>query len=85
VISCVFGDWDFDPTVQPRAAYRAGTKWPLKWTLGGVVPVHPLDSVQQTVPLVALAAHWAEAHPDLLQVMAGPVEVDGFPRSQQAH
>lgn len=81
MIACVFGDWTFDPAAHPVAAFRPDHIMPLAWRSWTVTEVSWMDPIEQTVPYVALAAHWAKAHPDQLEALVGPVEVDTFPRS----
>jgi hypothetical protein len=74
---CVFGDWRFSLTAAAVAAYRPGGYLPLTWESYRVVEVPPSTplSDQRAIARIALAAHWAEAHPSLLAALVGPFEL----------
>jgi hypothetical protein len=77
---CALCAWQFRWDDEPVAAYRPGEWLPLQWQGQGVREVLLGDSLGKTAPSVALAAHWAREHRNLLEAMIGPVELDGFPR-----
>jgi hypothetical protein len=80
-VECIFGDWSFDLTAACVAAFRPEHILPLAWEGSSVTEVSPADGISRSVPYVALAAHWAEVHPDLLAAIVGPFEVARFPRT----
>lgn len=78
---CLFGDWSFDPFAVPLCAFRQGGTVPLRWDGARIREVHGYELMTESVPWVALAAHWAVEHRVILEVMVGPVETDMFPRA----
>lgn len=80
---CVFGDWVFNVGAAPLCAFRAGGQFPLRWDGAKVREVILSEGLWETTPWVALAAHWAQEHRMILEVMVGPVELDVFPRTGQ--
>lgn len=84
-VCCIFGDWEFSLMAFPWCAFRAGShvplKWPPTWAKPGEISLG--DRVGTDVEWMALAAHWAQEHRELLEaILGGHVEVDGFPRSR---
>lgn len=80
-VECVFGDWQFSLLDESVAAFRPGHIIPLTWNDWQIAEVHLADVVAETMPYVALVAHWAQAHPAQLEALVGPVEVARWPRT----
>lgn len=73
---CVLCDWKFAKHATPGFVYRAGGTIPLKWVAEGPREISLTDSVVETIPSIAAVAHWADAHPEQLQLAVGEFEVD---------
>lgn len=80
-VVCPWGDWRYNPSDPPWAAYRPGNYFPLRWVGGEFRTVFAGDSIALTIPSVALAHHLVTAHPELISVQVGEFVVDGWPRS----
>jgi hypothetical protein len=72
---CVLCDWRFDLSAAVLAAFRPGERLPLCWDGVGVRQVRPYENIAETVPSVALAAHWATGHPDQLRGLVGDFDL----------
>lgn len=76
---CPWGDWHYNPSDPPLAAYL-GREWlPLRWVDGEFRTVHPTDGLKETIPTVALAHHLVTVHPELTSVRSGTFRVDTYP------
>lgn len=69
---CVLCGWEFSWLDPPRAVYRLDKVSPLRWTTRGLLQ-EPLSLTPETVVAVAMAAHWADEHPEQF---VGALEVD---------
>jgi hypothetical protein len=74
---CVLCDWTIDWQAPPLAAYLIGAAFPLRWYPDGPGPVWASEVVTpESTARVAVVAHWAEAHPEQLELALGePFEV----------
>lgn len=77
-MECVLCDWTLDWLAPSRAAYPAGAPLghpPFRFDGTEIRQCRMSEGLAETMPDVALAAHWAEAHGGLFLMMAGPYEV----------
>jgi hypothetical protein len=72
---CALDDWEPDPVAEPYCAFLPGKAVPLMWTEQGPRTVSLADEIGSTWRRVALAAHWATAHPDQLHAFVGDFEL----------
>jgi hypothetical protein len=78
---CPLDGWTPDGTAAAWYVFRPGRHLPLMWTASGPHEVPATATPGETWEYLALAAHWATAHPDQLRAFVGEFELDGFPRS----
>lgn len=72
---CALDDWHPDPMASAYCAFLPGSIFPLAWTSSGPRTVSAGSSIPKAWCEVALAAHWAQEHPDQLRAFVGEFEM----------